>query len=72
MSTPRTPEPFELAAYAVGQAMARPVPVVEVHRREVHLPDGTVLVEEFVTERYERLESALPQTHPSTTPPRRR
>lgn len=47
---PRRPRPLELTAYAVGRELAAPTPVIEVHRREVHLPDGTVLVEEFITE----------------------
>lgn len=54
MSAPRVLEPFERMAYVAGQELARPHRVVEVHRREVHLPDGTVLVEEFVSERFER------------------
>ena len=49
--------PFESAAYELGRRLAQPsreVRVVQIIRREVHLPDGRVLVEEQVLDEREQ------------------
>ena len=45
----RQPEPVELSAYALGRQLAsKQSRRTQIQRREVHLPTGEVLVEEFI------------------------
>jgi hypothetical protein len=38
----------ELTAYEIGRALAQPKRSTRIHRREVHQPNGEVLIEEFI------------------------